>query len=195
MVAYNTDISECINYGSVTSNAKSVGGIVGIFVGKNMEKCINMGTVKQTGGQELGGLIGCIGKDATPNVRNCYNTGRVIEEASNSRDVGGLIGSIYADSQAGVVNNNYNRGVIEITGANVRNIGGVVGCHTGSTVTISYNYYELGSNTVQLNAFGEGLTTENMRNSSTFVNNLNTNQSPVVWEIRNGENDGYPVFK
>ena len=193
VAAERANLSECINYGSLTGG-ESIGGVVGHFAGSNMEKCVNMGTVKQIGGNgELGGLIGCIAIHATPNVRNCYNTGRVIEEASNTDKVGGLIGSIYNKLNSGAVSNNYNRGMIEITGSNVT-VGGVIGAYTGTAVTLNYNYYQSGCSTSQLNDFGEAVTAANMKKTA-FVNNLNTNQSPTVWVIKPSQNDGYPVFK
>ena len=71
--------------------------------------------------------------------------------------------------------------------------GGVVG-NSKSSIVKNHNYYLSGKASVTLNSIGEALT-ELQMTAQDFVNMLNEGQEKLVWEIRTGVNDGYPVIK
>ena len=181
----------CINSGLVYGH-EDVGGIVGVLFGTT-DKCYNTGTIISIGKKQVGGIVGVTGTNCTVYISNCYNTGTiVVTHDSEVSLVGGIVGDISATGASGNVSNNYSCGSIEITGTSVSKIGGVIGSNSSSQVEIRNNYYEKNKSNVTLNSIGEGKTAEEMKTQS-FVNLLNTDQTPAVWEI-NGENNGYPVL-
>ena len=187
-------ISQCTNTGMVTGNENFVGGIAGLIFG-TVEKCINSGTVKQTGGVEgLGGIVGETGMNCTAKILNCYNIGTVIEEGNNITGIGGVLGYVSATGASGEISHNYSIGEIQIKGTSATNVGGAIGRYTTTTFVVKNNYYEKNKCNVTLNTLGEGLTATEMKTQE-FLNNLNLNQNPTVWEYRSGENNGYPVIK
>jgi len=62
-----------------------------------------------------------------------------------------------------------------------------------SSGTNSNNYYLKGKSNIELNNLSESKNSEEMKEQN-FLNKLNENQIPAVWEFRNEENNGYPVF-
>ncbi len=188
----NSTISECTNSGAVTGSGDCVGGVAGVILG-TIEKCVNNGIVKQKGGENLGGVVGATGTDCTAKILNCYNIGKIIEESSNVRGVGGIVGWISKTNAKGEVKYNYSIGEIQITGTNVTDIGGAVGHYATTTFEINNNYYELNKSNVTLNNIGEGMSAEDMKKQS-FVDLLNAEQSPLVWELGTS-NNGYPTLK
>ena len=191
----DTKVTECNNIGPVKGTANCIGGIVGIS-GSTVEKCTNSGTV--TGKKELGGIVGQIGYSssgqAISNIFNCYNTGKIKQEGNDVSGVGGIVGYISnVDSVSGEVSHNYSTGEIQIVGTNVTDVGGAIGHYTGTLFEINNNYYETNKSNVELNSLGEGRDTANMKTQA-FVDLLNTNQTPTVWELGT-TNNGYPTLK
>ena len=183
----------CSNSGNVTGNDSMVGGIVGIDFG-TLQKCANSGTIKKTGGKEgLGGVVGETGMNCTANILNCYNTGKVVEEANSTRGVGGIVGYISETEASGKISHNYSIGEIEIKGTGVTLVGGAIGRYTNNNFEINNNYYELNKSSVTLNNLGEGLLESQMKTQS-FVDLLNGEQNPLVWEL-GVSNNGYPTLK
>ncbi len=193
----STNILECVNTGNVLANGMFVGGIVGIL-GGNVEKCYNSGEIKQKqsdGDAGIGGICGETYMDSTIGIKNCYNKGKIIEEASGTAEkplngVGGIIGYISATNSSGVISNNYNFGQIEILGENIINIGSVIGRVTSDAFVRNNNYYLEGT---PENAEGEKKSATEMKKQE-FVDLLNTGLEEIAWEIRDSENEGYPVI-
>lgn len=115
----NSTVTNCYNAGTVTSNSRFIGGVVGINYG-TMTNCHNEGTV--SGSSEVGGVVGV----NYGTVTNCYNEGTV----SGTGYVGGVVGYNYS-----TVTNCYNTGTV--SGTDDINVGGVVGTNIG-TVTNCY---------------------------------------------------------
>ena len=184
---------KCSNSGKVTGNGSYVGGISGFSSGAT-ERCSNSGTIKQTGGKGgLGGVVGETGMYCTANILNCYNTGKVVEEANSTSGVGGIVGYISATGASGKISHNYSIGEIEIKGTGVTLVGGAIGRYTNNNFEINNNYYELNKSSVTLNNLGEGLLESQMKTQS-FVDLLNGEQNPLVWEL-GVSNNGYPTLK
>ena len=188
----NSITTKCHNLGNVTGNGNYVGGIAGMAA-STIEKCINSGKITQKVGESLGGIVGKTLNDGATKILNCYNIGKIIEESSNTNGVGGIIGAITTDNTDREFKYNYNIGEIQIKGTNVTNVGGIIGGCDTQLSNISNNYYELNKSNVTLNNIGEGMSAEDMKKQS-FVDLLNAEQSPLVWELGTS-NNGYPTLK
>lgn len=106
------ELSKCVNNANIqnyTSNRGArFGGIVGEFdnecSGSFLDKCFNDGDISTgyTGITEvsLGGLIGYLTHtaDVIINLNNCGNEGAIQGSAGNTKNNGGLIGTIYNNS-------------------------------------------------------------------------------------------------
>lgn len=188
----NSITTKCHNLGNVTGNGNYVGGIAGMAA-STIEKCINSGKITQKVGESLGGIVGKTLNNGATKILNCYNIGKITEESSNTNGVGGIIGAITTDNTDREFKYNYNIGEIQIKGTNVTNVGGIIGDCDTQLSYISNNYYELNKSNVTLNNIGEGMSAENMKKQS-FVDLLNAEQSPLVWELGTS-NNGYPTLK
>ena len=188
------NITNCINNGNVTGHT-STGGINGLLLETSVvSKCYNTGAVTQITGENLGGICGGTGADTTTTIQNCYNTGSIIQKGDNAVGTGGIVGWISTTNASGTICNNYSIGEIKVDADNVTQVGGVIGRYATNTFTINNNYYLTGKSNVELNTIGEGKTEINMRNAE-FITALNTGLDEAIWEIRGGENRGYPVIK
>lgn len=188
------NIEKCINSGTIEGNGNYVGGVAGTL-GGTAEKCINTGEVKHsTAGEGLGGIIGETITNCEVKILNCYNTGKLVEKASNVTGAGGIIGYISTTGASGEISHNYNIGEIEVTGTNVTNVGGAVGRYATTTFTIENNYYELNKSNVTLNDIGTGLEQSGMTTQQ-LVDLLNASQTDTPWQLDTGINNGYPILK
>ena len=138
--------------------------------------------------------MGEAAQNATSTIKDCYNIGKVIEDANNIQGVGGILGYVSATGASGEISHNYNIGEIEINGTNVTHVGGTIGRINTSAFTRNHNYYITGKSNVTLNTEGEGMAEADMKTAA-FVAKLNEGLENAVWEIRTGENEGYPVLK
>lgn len=109
----NSKINKCINYGNI-NGMQNVGGIVGDKNYGNVEisECCNFGTVTTTGFQIGGILGGAFG--GTTVIRDCYNTGKIVGTNIYNGRIGGIIGIGWPSNGAENVNisNCYNIGEI-----------------------------------------------------------------------------------
>lgn len=192
----NSQLIQCTNKGSVTGKDGNIGGICGGLSG-SLEKCVNTGDVTcESGGTKkdnLGGIVGTTFTNSTIRIANCYNTGKVTEYRDNSVGIGGIIGWISISGSRGEIKNNYSIGIIDIKGNNCSGIGGAIGRAGGDLFVLRYNFYEKGKSNVSLGNLDQGLEASEMKTEQ-FVNQLNSEQNPAVWELGNG-NNGYPTLK
>ena len=126
------EISNCINYGNITSYGRCAGGIAAYSVVR-ISSCINYGDI-QGAGEYLGGIIG---QDYSAAVTNVANFGNVTLTAALSVNacVGGIAGTSSNIQYA------YNYGNVETSkGGNC--VGGIVGyvMNTGSVISNVANY-------------------------------------------------------
>lgn len=118
-------ITDCANYGDITSNGSRVGGIISYTGGSNatLLRCANYGDV--TGKDSVGGISGMTGSP----LNQCFNTGRV----TGTTKVGGITGVVYNGTSYADI---YNTGAV--TGENV--VGGLIGDFPASySLTSAYS--------------------------------------------------------
>ncbi len=132
---------------SITGNDR-VGALVG-HNGGNISECLVNGTV--TGYVYVGGLVGA----NEGLIINSYSTAAVEGDAV----VGGLVGW----NNGGEVNRTYAVGSVEGN----TDVGGLVGLNAGGDVIASY--FDNQTTGLTVSDGGEGRTTEQMKNQTTFV--------------------------
>ena len=87
----NAEISGVHVTGTVSSNLRRTGGVVGYLTGGSMSDCSAKVSVKSTSGANIGGLVGQAYAGASSKVSNCHLlAGSVVEGAGES--VGGIAG-------------------------------------------------------------------------------------------------------
>ena len=124
----STTITNCYNTGTVRTNQRYAGGIVGQIAqieqserGSAIRACHNTGSISGTWNGNVGGVVG---KAQSATIINCYNTGTV----SGDNLIGGVAG------EASNIIACYNTGIVSGAG---NNVGGVAG--EASTITACYN--------------------------------------------------------
>lgn len=153
-VMMGRSIEDCSVNAHVYGN-NYVGGLFG-YNSNNNHRCYTWGTV--TGSSYVGGLIGFNMKDyefwmEDGQVHNSYSTSNV----TGTSNVGGFIGY-----NAGVVNRCHSTGSVSGT----ENTGGLIGGGSNENVSDCYWNTETSGQTASLG--GQGLTTEMMRDESSF---------------------------
>jgi len=164
-------------FGSITNSNSSVnitgdntiGGLVGGNICTILCNSYSTGDVK--GNKTVGGLSG---ENHYTTIQNCFASGSI----SGISSVGGLVGY----NNSAVINNSYSTG--RVLGKAL--IGGLVGNNRGHV----YNsFWDTESSGLDSSAAGEGKSSEEMKNLSTFTDaGWNFKH---VWEIK----DSYPYFK
>lgn len=146
------DMTYCLNKGNIyltyanANKAMYVGGLVGYSNGYiTASDCGSTGNVAVTNGCfGAGGLIG--GTRVTGyNFKNCYCTGNITGNITNSQSVGGIIGCVYygSSSRCGYIENCYFSGSIDLGGSRTSAmIGDMYGRYntTGYYFTITSSY-------------------------------------------------------
>lgn len=164
-------VTGCYSTGSV-SGVGDVGGLVGYNWFGTVSGCYSTGSV--SGGNRVGGLVG----KNYGTVSNSFAMGAV----TGSNYVGGLIGHLYC----GNVINTYSTGLI---GSSGDNIGGLIGyIKTSNNSTVTSSYWDTQTSGMTTSAGGEGKTTAQMKQQSTFIDWDFMN----IWGII--ENNTYPYL-
>ena len=129
----SANVTNCDNYGTVTTNGNCVGGVIGEQRnGGTVDGCTNYGTVNAAGGDTgIGGVIGWVRPLRNANddalqqyvevstVKNCTNKGNV--NAPKYTAVGGVIGQWY---RGGEISNCANTAESIIGGSSVAGVCG-----------------------------------------------------------------------
>jgi len=165
--------------GNVAGSGDVVGGLVGFMTdnGQGLDTTISSayssGTVN--GVNRVGGLVGWVA-GVNSSISNAYSTGSV----SGNANVGGLAGQ--NDSTA-TIRESYATGSVSGT----TDVGGLVGGNSG-TITNSYWDTVTSGQTDLFDGRGTGLTTEQMKQLSSFGgwNIANTGGSGATWRIYEG---------
>lgn len=199
----NIIITNCINEGEITlvNQGAYVGGIVGIIPtdGKdpsgnitesNRPKvlyCYNTGKI--TGGSGVGGIVGCFAQYLSL-IDRCYNAGNINGKSST----GGLVGSLGRSSQ---IKNCYNTGNVKGNSQ----IGGILGRPYGTfnkdgMLINCYNIGNVEGTTSIAEIVGASSSTYKLINCMEKNENIKASfiKDNNIWEIRSGENNGYPVL-
>ena len=199
----DTIIKNCKNKGNVndTSGTATVGGILGLQRGGNlnMVNCCNEGKV--IGKNEAGGIVGAVGGASWDSILNtyiqeCYNIGSVVSE-NNAGGIVGTQGTISANNNL-YIYNLWNLGTIK----GEKNKGEILSTIYTSTRTVTKTEFEnvyctdtaIGIGTL---TNGEAtLKSVSEIKSESFVDllnsNIGTNTDWKRWKL--GE-DGYPTFE
>ena len=185
-------ITNCGNMSDIKcigNNNVYVGGIAG-NTNNQISKSYNIGKIYASGKKVyVGGIIGSLGGNK---CENCFNTGDVTGICSEKLRQGGIIGVC-----TGNVSNCYSIGKIvnETTEPEAEtSVGLVIGKVNGKIWSIMI--YCLKQE--QLPAIGNTTTEENIIKTESemkteeFLELLNTNQTPLVWELNPSKNNGYP---
>ncbi|AFV22853.1 GLUG domain protein [Methanolobus psychrophilus R15] len=179
LVGYNDGaITDSYSTGDVTGTGDDVGGLVGLNTG-TIENSYSTSNVTGTG-DNVGGLVGI---NYCGTITNSHSTGDVTGE----NYVGGLVGYNADDksSGGGTITDSYSIG--EVNGTNW--VGGLLGLNYLGTITQSYWDSETSSQSES--AGGEGRTTSQMKQQSTFIDWDFTHK----WEIHCAVNNGYPYLQ
>lgn len=199
-----TDINSCSSTCDVTSSGSGTGGLIGYAEECTVKNSNYNGTV--IGGSYTGGLAGQTYHYCA--VLNCYTGGSV----TGSSAVGGLIGSAegeikdcystsditaasYAGGLIGSANswsnvfNCYSTGYVDCSGSYTGGFVGEKSEYEQHTVNCYWNTVTSGQ---QFSAGGEGRTTAEMKEQTTYHN---WDFVTPVWNINETENDGYPTLE
>jgi hypothetical protein len=133
-------IKDCDNRGEV-EGYHAIGGIMGYSYSLTIEitACRNSGSIKNTGFEAAGGIVGANNTDKTLTVTACYNIGTVNHGGGDNRYTGGVIG--YNNRGATLIAC-YNTGTV--TGSNANLVGLICG---NNVATIASSYWTKGSST------------------------------------------------
>ncbi len=154
----NTTLTSCYNNASVTGSSDNVGGVAGYTSGSTISKsyntgdvtgaanvggivgqslslvisCYNTGAIKNSGGDNTGGITGYANGNT---VFNCYNIGTITGYSYNS---GGIVGSTSANS---VISACYSGStyVVNAQNSSDSSVGGISG---SAEATVSDCYYD-----------------------------------------------------
>jgi uncharacterized repeat protein (TIGR02543 family) len=164
--------SECY----VEGDSNQIGGLVGNNDGM-LEGCFALGNVKGT--NQVGGLVGYNYRPGGI-INNCYALG----SAEGHDYIGGLAG-VNSNS----ITNCYSTG--KVTDNTVgENAGGLVGTATENGIVVN-SYWDSSTSSQSSSAGGEGKTTAQMKQGTTFENW----DFITVWDIDTSFNDGYPFLR
>jgi len=200
--SYQSTVNNCHASTSVSGD-KYVGGLVGYITYGTLQNSYATGTVTGTGnGSGNGGLLGC---NSVGTVTNCYATGTV----SGITNSGGLVGYNYGGTlqncyatgnvtgtgqyTGGLLGNNGTYGTVSkcfSTGivSGTTNVGGLVGYNTK---TVEYSFWDTETSGQFASDGGEGKTTTEMKQQSTFTG-VDWDFSSI-WAIQ--EETTYPYFR
>jgi hypothetical protein len=173
LVGYNDrgSITYCRAGSSVTASGDYVGGLAGYNNYGSLTACFATGPVTGTTNY-VGGLAGNNGTAGT--ITACYAIGAVTGASS----IGGLAGI-----NTNTITDCYAAGMVTATGS----AGGLVGSNSGGSVSSSF--WDIDTSGRLTSAGGEGKTTDQMKNTDTFLS-ADWDFNTPVWKMCNGIN--YP---
>ncbi len=186
---HNTGIIEnCGSAGAISSNLSNgrSGGIVGENINTGVIRgCYSTATIS---GQYSGGIVGYLynnNSSTSATVSNCYARGNVYGSESS----GGLAGFTNVYDSRGTTHIEYSYSTGKVTG---KNIGGLVGKSSSSVKNeILSSYYNTTNTGLTDIDRGTPLEDSVMKVQTSYVGYDFSN----VWEMREGENNGYPVLR
>ncbi|GHE21205.1 MBG domain-containing protein [Halomonas urumqiensis] len=180
LIGTNFNLSSTVSNSYSTGNVEgndNIGGLVGINFFSTISSSYATGSVK--GDSNVGGLLGANRASAT--VSNSYADGSV----KGDSNVGGLVGFNRISS---TVSNSYAAGSVE---GSSNNVGGLVGLNDSSTVSASY--WDTETTGQNSSAGGTGLSSSEMRDSSTFTD---AGWDAAIWSFGAGsEFAGYGLSR
>ncbi len=109
-------ISDCYNYGNISSVHGRVGGIVG-WLNKLVVNCVNYGSINA--GWDSGGVVGYVNEGESAVIKNCINNGNV----KGNTGIGGIFGFNHASAGSILIKDCINNGEV----AGTWGVGGIAG--------------------------------------------------------------------
>jgi hypothetical protein len=191
-IGYQTYVGGLVNnnYGKINDSyfiglvyGEDVGGLVGDNMGA-INNSYSSGTV--LGMRNVGGLAGYNSATINNSYSNSVTKGAtVLGGAISGNRVGGLVGC-----NNGLINNSYSSGIVAGRSGN----GGLAGHDANNNDyckgTINKSYYDKETSYQNDEGRGEGKTTAEMKQQSTFIGW----DFDKIWGINNTMNDGYPYL-
>ncbi|MES2223908.1 MAG: GLUG motif-containing protein [Patescibacteria group bacterium] len=171
----------------VSGSIKGQEFVAGI-VGRNkrdstISKAFSNADVTESGNSKVGGIAGANGGT----IENSYSTGRIVGDDQ----AGGVAGR-----NGGAITKSYSTGLV--TNDGVPN-GGLLGYFEQGSVDDSF--WDMETSNTEDGGAGTGLTTEQMKNISSFTNTeynaylTNVWDFSEIWNIDSDHNNGYPYLR
>jgi len=176
-------ISYCYNTGDITGD-KAAAGIVGMLeqYASLVDRCYNTGKVE--GAEQNGGIAAGISNSSK--ITTCYNAGEIIATSK----AGGIVGQVFKTEKNDVkIINTYNIG--EVSGIDY--IGGIAGYNELTSITKNTYYLKNTAAKDYGNKTAKNYYKTEEYLKTTFINNANVDDL-ILWEIRQGVNNGLPVI-
>ena len=203
-----TNVFENINLINCNiSGNTSCGGLIGLNNSNSeIKNCSVKGQV--TASYTPGGLIGRVNTGNIVNgtivtlfnigISNCYSTCTIKSTTINTTTayIGGLIGYVAGQNNTLTIQNCYSASTI--SGGAIR--GGLIGFITAGTTSLTSCYWDKsintnnaigGDNSATIDTNTKGLTTDEAKNQTNYLNWDFTN----IWLRSNSYNTGYPVLR
>lgn len=194
-------VQDCVNAGTVTSNATStgaLGGVVGLQQGGETVGCVNEGEIVASSMRSSGSVGGVIGvayncSDKVVKVHKCENDGKLTINAKGFRGVGGVVGGIddasyYAKQttpSATEISECKNKSAISVVAQKTESTAGINGFYLGGIVGSIYapNTNTLVNSVKGCKNAGSITATTTGTNNSVVVGGISGNtRGPVVFE-------------
>ena len=196
------NLDSCLNKGNIsltyvnTNQQMYVGGLVGYSNGSIVANdCGSTGNVSVTNGcYAEGGLFGSA-RTTGYYFKNCYCTGNITGNVTNSKSVGGIVGSAYytSSSRLGYIENCYFSGTIDLGGSRTSAMIGDMFAKYNTTgyyltITSCYSTNQYGANThatysISQNGDDEYVTSNSSKKLKAALNDWRTggNASRCEW--------------
>lgn len=180
-------ITECSNSGSITGSGKyvpSLGGIVGIGGGSGLalSQCYNSGAVcaKEANSRTNSGIGGLAGYLSSGTVSSSYNVGAVMDQTSQTRPAGGLVGYVLGGSVE--LSDCYNAGTVSATNSSA-STGGIVG-QLGNRASLTATNCSYWDECVQTSStsYGTSRTANQMTEDNLWNDESHLGLSTETWE-------------
>ena len=177
---YSGGISNCSVSGKIYGDNFYIGGLVGDLLGgtiSNSYSNVNV-TASATNGWIVGGLVG--------NLEGVITNSYSISNVTGTFYIGGLVGQ-----NLGKLSNSYSIGNVTKTDVRQGGVGGLVGKNYG---IVNNSFWDINTSgqTISAGGQGQGKTTPEMKNISTFLNAGWDFEN--IWGIDSEINKGYPFF-
>jgi len=205
----NCYASGMVNGGNYADSHQYVGGLVGYHrLSGSISNSYAVGAVSGTA--ECGGFAGTLQGDGT--VSNCYSRGDVTRNSGTNQAFGGFCGYV---SNTITIQYSYSTSNVFSSSGNAWGSGdgytadqGFVGTYDSGTMTSNFFDNEASNQTSDAGGTATAKTTAEMTTDAlayNYTTNIylaggwdflgeSTNGSDNIWNIGNGNNDGYPYF-
>lgn len=176
-------IAQVFLNGTRTTFNNRVGGIIGLIQqGAVVRNVVVNGSVRGTDSYRVGGIIGEI---INGRIQNSYSNVTLISNGV----VGGAVGLVGSSLTGNYLENVYSKGLV----TNLSGVGGgLIGTNGASLAGIVNSFWDIETSNQIISVGGEGRTTEEMNNLSTFAQ---FGDFETIWAINFEDNSQYPFLR